>query len=71
MKKKVAIIGSGIAGLTLANLLKTNPGFEFILYEKEDTEDVFSQIEEKTRYFNEVKTIIRDLHSDERYPRGG
>ena len=41
------------------------------LYEKEDTEDVFSQIEEKTRYFNEVKTIIRDLHSDERYPRGG
>tara|TARA_Y100000590_G_scaffold188590_1_gene214936 strand:- start:372 stop:1499 length:1128 start_codon:yes stop_codon:yes gene_type:complete len=37
MKKKVAIIGSGIAGLTLANLLKTNPGFEFILYEKEDT----------------------------------
>ena len=42
-----------------------------ILYEKEDTEDVFSQIEEKTRYFNEVKTIIRDLHSDERYPRGG
>ena len=41
------------------------------IYEKEDTEDVFSQIEEKTRYFNEVKTIIRDLHSDERYPRGG
>jgi|TARA_B100001094_G_scaffold48363_1_gene43743 hypothetical protein len=41
------------------------------LYEKEDTEDVFSEIEEKTRYFNEVKTIIRDLHSDERYPRGG
>ena len=41
------------------------------LYEKEDTEDVFSQIEEKTRYFNEVKTIIRDLHSDERYHRGG
>ena len=37
MKKKVAIIGSGIAGLTLANLLKINPGFEFIVYEKEDT----------------------------------
>jgi len=29
MKKKVAIIGSGIAGLTLANLLKTNSNFEF------------------------------------------
>jgi len=34
MKKKVAIIGSGIAGLTLANLLKTNSNFEFVLYEK-------------------------------------
>ena len=36
MKKKIAIIGSGVAGLTLANLLKTNPNFEFIIYEKED-----------------------------------
>jgi len=36
MKKKVAIIGSGIAGLTLANLLKTNSNFEFIVYEKRD-----------------------------------
>jgi len=34
MKQKVAIIGSGIAGLTLANLLKTNSNFEFIIYEK-------------------------------------
>ena len=34
MKKKVAIIGSGIAGLTLANLLKTNSDFEFVVYEK-------------------------------------
>ena len=34
MKKKVAIIGSGIAGLTLANLLRTNSNFEFIVYEK-------------------------------------
>ena len=36
MKKKVAIIGSGIAGLTLASLFKTNSNFEFIVYEKED-----------------------------------
>ena len=36
MKKKVAIIGSGIAGLTLANLFKTNPNFEFVVYEKEE-----------------------------------
>ena len=34
MKKKVAIIGSGIGGLALANLLRTNSNFEFIVYEK-------------------------------------
>jgi len=36
MKKKIAIIGSGVAGLTLANLLKTDSNFEFAVYEKED-----------------------------------
>ena len=36
MKKKIAIIGSGIAGLTLACLLKNSSNFEFIIYEKED-----------------------------------
>jgi len=36
MKKKIAIIGSGIAGLTLANLLRKNLNFEFVIYEKED-----------------------------------
>jgi salicylate hydroxylase len=36
MKKKIAIIGSGIAGLTLANLFKNNSDFEFLIYEKED-----------------------------------
>jgi len=35
MKKKIAIIGSGIAGLTLANLLKTDSNLEFVIYEKE------------------------------------
>ena len=30
----IAIIGSGIAGLTLANLLQTNSNFEFVIYEK-------------------------------------
>ena len=34
MKKKVAIIGAGIAGLTFANLLKKNPNFDFVIYEK-------------------------------------
>jgi len=37
MKKKVAIIGAGIAGLTLASLLKTNSNFEFLVYEKGET----------------------------------
>jgi len=36
MKKKIAIIGSGIAGLALASLLKINSNFEFVVYEKED-----------------------------------
>jgi len=34
MKKKIAIVGAGIAGLTFANLLKTNPNFDFVIYEK-------------------------------------
>jgi len=37
MKKKIAIIGSGIAGLTLASFLRKNSDFEFVVYEKEDT----------------------------------
>ena len=37
MKKKIAIIGSGISGLTLASLLKNNSNFEFVVYEKEET----------------------------------
>ncbi len=37
MKKKIAIIGSGIAGLTAANLFKENSIFEVKVYEKEKT----------------------------------
>ena len=37
MKKKVAIIGSGIAGLAWAGLLQTNSNFEFVIYEKGET----------------------------------
>ncbi len=36
MKKKIAIIGAGIAGLTLANLIKKNSDHEFMVYERED-----------------------------------
>ena len=41
------------------------------LYDEDEYEDTLSQIEEKTRFFNEVKSLIRELHSDESYPRGG
>ena len=34
MKKKIAVIGSGIAGLTIANLFKGNSNFEVMVYEK-------------------------------------
>ena len=37
MKKKIAIIGAGVAGLTLANFLKKDSNFEFMVYEKEET----------------------------------
>ena len=37
MKKKIAIIGAGIAGLTLANLIKKNSDHEFMLYEKNES----------------------------------
>ena len=37
MKKKIAIIGAGIAGLTLGNLLQKNSDFDFIIYEKGET----------------------------------
>ena len=36
MKKRIAIIGSGIAGLTLASLFQTNSNFEFVVYEKDN-----------------------------------
>ena len=35
MKKKIAIIGSGIAGLTAANLFKSDSNFDVMLYERE------------------------------------
>ena len=37
MKKRIAIIGAGIAGLTLARLLEKNFKCEFIIYEKGDS----------------------------------
>jgi len=37
MKKKLAIIGAGIAGLTLANFLKKFTEHEFMIYEREES----------------------------------
>ena len=37
MKKKLAIIGAGIAGLTLANFIKKNSDHEFMVYEKQES----------------------------------
>ncbi len=37
MKKKIAIIGAGIAGLTLANLLNKHTDHEFMVYEREES----------------------------------
>ena len=37
MKKKIAIIGAGIAGLTLANFINKNSEHEFMLYEKNES----------------------------------
>ena len=36
MKKKIAIIGAGIAGLTFSNFLKKYSDHEFIVYEKNE-----------------------------------
>ena len=37
MKKRLAIIGAGVIGLTLANLIKKNSNYEFMLYEKQES----------------------------------
>tara|TARA_B100001093_G_scaffold200991_1_gene193061 strand:- start:356 stop:1489 length:1134 start_codon:yes stop_codon:yes gene_type:complete len=37
MKKRLAIIGCGIAGLTLANFIKKHSEHEFMVYEKEES----------------------------------
>ena len=42
MRKKIAIIGAGISGLVFANFLKKNSEYEFTIYEKNSSLDLFS-----------------------------
>ena len=37
MKKKIAIIGAGIAGLTLANFIKKYSDHDFMVYERKES----------------------------------
>ncbi|NCG34722.1 MAG: hypothetical protein GWO78_01820 [Dehalococcoidales bacterium] len=57
--------------IELSNLAEKISNEIMGLYDKDESDETDDLIEEKTRYFNEVKSIIRDLHSDEPYPRGG
>jgi len=40
MKKKIAIIGAGISGLTFANFLRKNSEYDFTIYEKKPSLDL-------------------------------
>tara|TARA_B110000438_G_scaffold163004_1_gene156063 strand:- start:3947 stop:4159 length:213 start_codon:yes stop_codon:yes gene_type:complete len=57
--------------IELSNLAEKISAEIMDLYDQDESDETDDLIEEKTRYFNEVKSIIRDLHSDEPYPRGG
>jgi len=70
MKKKVAIIGSGIAGLSLASLLQTDSNFEFVVYEKEETlnlEEGFGIQLSVNSVFILNKIGFDQLNKDEKY----
>ena len=38
--KKIAIIGAGISGLYLANLLQNNPNYDYTIFEKRFEHDL-------------------------------
>ena len=74
MKKKIAIIGAGIAGLTFANLIKKNSGHEFMLYEKHESlslEEGYG-IQLSTNSLKILKEIGFDKINNEKifYPKG-
>jgi hypothetical protein len=57
--------------IELSNLAEKISNEIMELYDKDESDETDYFIEETTRSFNELKIIIRDLHSDEPYPRGG
>ena len=63
MKKKIAIIGAGIAGLTIANLIKQDSEFEIILYEKKETFNFITTSRESSqkKYFKNIKKTIKNI----------
>jgi len=70
MKKKVAIIGSGIAGLSLASLLQTDNNFEFVVYAKEESwnlEEGFGIQLSVNSVFILNKIGFDQLNKDEKY----
>jgi salicylate hydroxylase len=71
--KKVAIIGAGISGLFIANLLKKNPNYQIIIYEK-NTSISLEEGYGVQLSVNSVKLLnkigFEKLHNDEKfYPK--
>ena len=74
MKKKIAIIGAGIAGLTFANLIKKNSDHEFMLYEKQESlslDEAYKILNlksdikyTKTQVMQSYKSIMKKIHPD-------
>ena len=45
MMKRIAIIGAGISGLFIANLLKKNPNYKINIFEKNNSVDLDEGLE--------------------------
>jgi len=68
--KKVAIIGAGISGLFIANLLKKNPNYQIIIYEKNTSisleEGYGVQLSvNSVKFLNEIG--FEKLHNNEKF----
>ena len=73
MKKKIAIIGAGISGLTFANFLKKNSDYDFVVYEKKNSLDLAEGygIQLSTNSVNILNQIgFNDLKSEHKFYPG-